>query len=234
MADLAQLLELQKVDVVIAQAYKRLLEIQKQIGESDTLKTARLRVEKTEKAIQEWETRQKDSELEAQGLDDRIKETDTRLMSGEITNHKELDSLQTALESLRKQRTTIEDASVEALVQVDKLRETLTSEQAKLAEVQTQWKADQKELISEGKTLQQQYRKMKDERAELGKDVQGPEHDLYVQLSKRKGGVAIAILEDDSCAACNMQVPSSIITAARSEGSDFVYCPSCGRILYGN
>ena len=49
-------------------------------------------------------------------------------------------------------------------------------------------------------------------------------------LRKRKGGVAVAQVEDGNCGACHVSLPTGTLSALHGEAR--VYCPSCGRILY--
>lgn len=234
MARIIDLFNLQKVDYNTSKVRQQFHNIQKALNGNEALNEAKQKYGVCKAKLTEWETQQKNFELESQSLTERIDETDTQLMSGTISNHKELESLQASLESLKRQKETVESSSVEALEKV----ETLTAELDKMREDFQDLKADWEEkatsLQDQGKKLQQQFRLLKQKRESLMEDLDKSSLTLYEQLRKRKGGVAVAPLQGDTCGACNMQVPSGVISAARVADTEPVYCPSCGRILFGN
>ena len=116
MADIAKLYELQKIDGTTQKVRRRLAQLKTLLVESDDLKRARTQTETLQAEQQEWHSKQKNAELETQSLTDRIKEGEQRLMSGQVRNPKELESLQSSIEALQRQRGIIENASVEALL----------------------------------------------------------------------------------------------------------------------
>ncbi len=63
--------------------------------------------------------------------------------------------------------------------------------------------------------------------------VQADHLELYNKLRKKRRGVAIAAINDGGCAACGAILPPALQQKARSV-TEFVYCFSCKRILYGN
>lgn len=233
MVNVIELFNLQKIDYNQNKLRERLLQIQKLLTESDSISAARGSMEKTKKELQKWQTTVRDGELEMESLAARIEETDKSLMSGEITNPKELETLQASLEALKRQNEGIEESSVEAMAKAEKLETDLETKKAKLTKVEAAWKNSQKELRAEGSKLQKQYVLLKKKRESASGTIDATLLNNYEQLRKRKGGIAVAALDGDGCGVCHMQVPSGVVSAARSVRDDLVHCPSCGRILYG-
>lgn len=234
MVNVIALFNLQKIDYNQSKLRQRLLQIQKALTESVSISAARESMEKTGTELQRWQAKVKDGELELASLAERIDETDKSLMSGDVTNPKELEALQASLDSLKRQRETSEETSVEAMTKVEALQATLDEKKKKLAATEAEWKNGQKELRTEGAKLQKQYIMLKEKRETASGTIDAKLLDNYEQLRKRKGGIAVARLEEDGCGVCHMQVPSGIVSAARSVRDDLVHCPSCGRILYGD
>lgn len=232
MADIALLYNLQKLDIAMHKARQRMRQIQKALEETSEVAEARKLVEETEKEVAKWEAERKEKELEAQSLSERIASTDSTLMSGEVKNPKELEALQASVESLRRQHETTDDQSVEAMLMLEQLNEQLAERKGALDEVMSTWKSQQTALIKEGRTLQKQYKALKQKRSEAAQSADSTDIHRYEQLRERKGGIAIAPLQEDSCGVCNMQVPSGVISSARGSQSVEVLCPSCGRILF--
>ena len=139
-----------------------------------------------------------------------------------------------SLDSLKRQKETVENQSVEAMEQVeiqsaqyDKVRENFEV-------LHAAWNEKTAALKKDGKQLQQQFQLLKQKRETIRGALDQDSLTLYDELRKRKGGVAVAPLKGDTCGACNMQVPSGVISSARASDASPIYCPSCGRILYGN
>ncbi|NJN82658.1 MAG: hypothetical protein HC802_10565 [Caldilineaceae bacterium] len=56
----------------------------------------------------------------------------------------------------------------------------------------------------------------------------------YEDLRRRKNGVAVTLIQMDTCGACHMQIPTGVVSSVRSSKNVLVTCPSCGRILVDN
>jgi len=54
----------------------------------------------------------------------------------------------------------------------------------------------------------------------------------YEDMRERKAGVAVASIENEVCSACNVKIPSGVLSTLRSQSERLVTCTSCGRILY--
>lgn len=232
MTTIAQLYELQKIDVTWAKVRKRLNELKSLLVESDELKATRERVEQTEAQYQQWHTQQKDAELESQSLIDRTKETEIRLMSGQVRNPKELESLQANLDAMKKQRETVETTAVEALVKSEELSSQLKDARLLLQGVENSWQSSQTAFGEEELKLKRAFLQLKRQRETLAAALTPAALEQYENLRQRKGGIAIAPLQHQSCSACHIQVPTGMISTLRNQESKQVYCPSCGRILY--
>lgn len=227
----AQLYDLQKIDVTWEKVRRRLLTIQKLTGETEAVKAARACVEETEGDRHRWHAQQADAELESQSLAARILSAENTLMSGKVRNPKELEALQASAESLRRQRDLVEAKGVDALLQVDELNQQLSAQRAELASVEREWQHSQSGLQEEDLKLRRTFLGLKKKREEL---VHALPVDLlaqYEDLRRRKAGVAVAAIEQGTCGACHVRVPSGVVSAARG-ATDLVLCPSCGRILH--
>ncbi|NJN82659.1 MAG: hypothetical protein HC802_10570 [Caldilineaceae bacterium] len=161
MSDTTALYDLQKIDVTWDKVKRRLLQIQKLLGEPEELQKARAKVEQTDAAFHEWHAKQKNAELESQSLAARIKETDDKLMGGSVHNPKELEALQASLESMQRHRATVDDQGVEAMLSAEELAAQLAEQKAELDEIESAWIAGQDELKVEGAKMKRNYLALK-------------------------------------------------------------------------
>ena len=167
MADIAKLFELQKIDITVNKVRRRLTQLKSLLVESDEIKTARTRTEALEKEQQEWHSRQKTAELEVESLINRIKESENRLMGGQVRNPKELEALQSSIEALQRQQSTIETLSVEALLRTEELTGQLTNARQQFQTMQQAWSTSQSELTEEEAKLKRAYLHLKKQREGL-------------------------------------------------------------------
>jgi predicted nucleic acid-binding Zn-ribbon protein len=232
MADIAKLYELQKIDGTTQKVRRRLAQLKTLLVESDDLKRARTQTETLQAEQQEWHSKQKNAELETQSLTDRIKEGEQRLMSGQVRNPKELESLQSSIEALQRQRGIIENASVEALLKNEELSGQVATATVQLQRVQQVWSASQSELTEEENKLKRGYLQLKKQRDTLTESLDKALLQQYEYLRERKAGVAVATIENENCSACHVRVPSGVLSTLRSQSDKLVSCTSCGRILY--
>lgn len=232
MATAGELYNLQKVDTMTAKVRRRLLQIQKKLGDSPAVTAARATVEETEQQLHQWHGRQTDAELESQSLKKRIQETEDQLMSGAIKVPKELENLQTSLDSLKRHRESVDEKAVEAMEKVDELTASLETAQADLTRLEGEWRAGQGDLTEAESKMKRNFMILRKQRELLLDAIDDESLQEYEHLRKRKGGVAVAPVEDDTCGACHVQLPTGVIHSASSSGTQRVFCPSCGRLLY--
>lgn len=234
MSNLADLYRLQEIDLTWEKVYRRLVKLNKLMGGSEELKKVKEQVADTEESLQDWQAKQQDAELEARSLTTRIDDTEKRLMSGQVSNPKELESLQASAEALRRQKSNIEDRGVEALLKVEELSDQLAEQKSEMDQLESEWQSNQEALQEEVQQRKKEYVYLKRLREELTESLDADLLERYEHLRKRKHGIAIARLEGDTCGACHVQVPTGVIgTVVRnSDNDELVLCPACGRILY--
>jgi len=232
MADMVNLYELQKIDVTSLKVRRRLLQLKDQLSESNELKSAQSRVEELEAEHEKWQSQQKMAESETETLAAKIEESNASLMGGTIHNPKELEALQASIEGLQRQRETMETTSVEALVKVEELAAQLAEAQEKLTSVQERWSADQVQLTEEDTKLKRIYLALKKQREQVSVGVNQALVQRYEQMRQRKGGVAVATVENDTCGACHVQLPTGVLSTVRNHPESQVLCPTCGRLLF--
>lgn len=232
MMDIAKLFELQKLDVNLEKARRKLVQLKGALGESDELKSSRATVAATEAELEQWRTAQQNAELEAQSLSTQIEQKSKDLMSGRVRDPKELEALQANVESLRRHRSAVEDSSMDALGHVESLTAQLGAEQSALQQVEEQWKAGQSDLLNEELRYKRAYLQLKQQRETVSQALQPADLKFYEELRARKQGIALAPLQNGQCGVCHIQVPVGVASTVRSRKNEAVYCPSCGRVLF--
>jgi predicted nucleic acid-binding Zn-ribbon protein len=230
--DTGKLFELQKLDLNLEKARRKLVQLKQALGDSDELASARKTVADTEAELHRWHAAQKNAELESQALAQQIDAKDKDLMSGRVSSPKELEALQANVEALRRQRSTVEDSGVDALLHVETLNQQLATAQVSLRQIEDKWNGSQAELLQEDAKYKRIYAQLKQHRDRLAQSLPPADLKYYEDLRTRKAGIAISPLQNGQCGVCHILVPTGVVSAARSRKNEAVTCPSCGRVLF--
>lgn len=232
--DIARLFELQKLDINMEKLRRRAQQIKQAQTESDELKAARAASHAAEQELHHWHAAQKNAELEAESLTQRIQESETLLMSGKVRHAKELESLQDSIESLRRQHARVEEAGVEAMLQVEAATAQVAVADGTLQTVEESWRSGQTDLTQEEMKVKRLYAQLKQQRATAATGIEPETLALYDHLRERRAGIAVAPVQNGMCGVCHVQLPTGVVSAARNRHDEATYCPSCGRLLYAS
>jgi hypothetical protein len=231
MTDVAKLYELQKTDSNWEKVKRRLLQLQKLLGENDELRSARQNAAESKATLHHWQTQQVNAELESESLHSKIVSSEQRLMSGQVRNPKELQSLQESIDALKRQRLAVDGGGIEAMGKVEQLHLEVAQRQKRMAEIEAAWRQRHAEFVEEENKLKRTFLQLKTHRTKLLATLTDSEVEHYEDLRKRKAGVAVAVIDKGMCASCNMRLPTGTVSAARNPAQTTL-CPSCGRILF--
>jgi predicted nucleic acid-binding Zn-ribbon protein len=226
-----QLHELQRVDLETEKVSGRLKEIADSLGESEDLRRARKMAANAKEHLAHCRAQMQDLELEVTSLTQKIETNEQRLYSGRVTNPKELSNLQEEVASLKRWREKREEDLLETMVASEEAEAALSDAQAILQQVGEAWQAKQGELGDEQARLQSRKEELTERRASLVQAIGPQDMEEYESLRRRKGGRAVAAVEDGICLGCRMSPPTSQVQHARS-GDELVFCNNCGRILH--
>jgi uncharacterized protein len=225
------LYQLQEIDSTWEKVRRRILQLQNAAGGSVELKTAREETASMENELEQWLSAQRDSDLEARSLESRIVESEQRLMGGQVRNPKELESLQASVESMRRHKSGVEDRNVEAMLKVEELSSALDTKKSALFTLEADWQEKQQSIESELQQRKREFVYLKRLREQTVERLTPAILEQYEHIRKRKNSVAVAKLEGSICSACNIQVPTGLLSEVRREET-LTLCPGCGRILY--
>ena len=231
MNPIAELYSLQEIDTAWEKIRQRILQLQKFSGGSAQLLKAREQAKVAETELNNTRRIQSEAEAEANSLAERIRESEGLLMGGQVRNPKELEALQSSVESMQRHKSALDDRGVEAMVKADELGTKFTVQSEALAGMESEWAAKQKAIEDELVRRKKEYVYLKNVREQALKTISTKFLDQYEYLRGRKNGISVAKLEEDSCGACHMQLPVGVVGNVR-RSADLVLCTACGRILY--
>lgn len=221
---------LQQTDNEIEARQQRLAEIIELLGETEELLAARKRLTSIQEQLPNWRIQQRDLDLKVQSIQQKKRLSEQRLYSGKIRNPKELSDLQQEIASLNRRQEALEDDLLESMMQIEEGEAEEQAAAAWLEKLGSEWRDSQDKLKAEKESQEQQLAGLGDLYNSQSAKIPAADLKSYQHLRQRKGGLAVALLQDAECQGCMASLPSSKVKEAR--GGQIAYCGTCGRIMY--
>lgn len=232
MSEALNLFRLQKLDTQIDKISTNLDEIERVLNDDSRVKQARKILEKAEAKSkkQKIELNQIEDKVEAQRI--KHKTNQASLFSGKITNPKELQDLQMESEALKRYITQLEDEQLEAMIAHETAINAQVTAHKDLERIRGAVAEEQASLRGDRTRLTEDIERLSIEKNAVLQSIPTDTLSLYQKLRKEKRGIAVSTVSDGGCSVCGQALTPADIQAIRTS-SDFVFCPSCGRIVYG-
>jgi hypothetical protein len=221
---------LQILDSTLAKHRARLKAIADTLGQNDAISDARAILADADAKVSQWQTRIRAFELEIKGIVDKSATAEKRLYSGVVTNTKEMADLQREIDSHNRHRVKLDDELAEAQLEAEQAEQIQKSARDSLRKIEAAFAESQTGLIAEKNTLEVEQATYTRRRKEAAAEVPPVALARYEDLRAKKRGIAVALLQNGSCAVCGVEQTSTIAQQVRS-GQALVPCASCGRIL---
>ncbi|WP_206322082.1 C4-type zinc ribbon domain-containing protein [Streptomyces sp. HNM0575] len=234
-ADQIRLLDVQALDTRLTQlAHKR-----KNLPEHEEIQSleadlAQLRdllvASRTEESDTEREQTKAESDVDQ--VRQRAARDQKRLDSGQVTNPKDLENLQSEIASLARRQGDLEDVVLEvmerheaAAERASELAQRVEAVQAKSEDAVARRDAALAELDAEAGTV-------REERESAAGSVPADLLKLYEKIREQQGGVGAARLYQRRCEGCQLELNITELNDVRGAPEDAVLrCENCRRVL---
>ena len=225
-----QMFALQELDIILDRIQGDQSKAEHELNNGDTVDNLESELERGAEWLQETELQQKASRLEAESQKERSESLNSQLYGGEITNPRDLESLEREASNVRQLVEQQETAIAETNEKIDEAQNKKTEMETKLDEVRTAWGVRQTELKATIKELNAERAGFEGRRSKLTEDLDPSSLQQYEVLRKSKGGLAVCKVERGLCQGCRMSLPTHQQQRVRN-GRQTVLCSSCGRML---
>ncbi|MEA2016500.1 MAG: hypothetical protein U9O59_07365 [Actinomycetota bacterium] len=230
--DVIDLVELQLIGNTVS---ARLSEIE-DIKKSSELVSARKEFEKEKESFEDISNDYNDMESRRKKLEDtieiqsgKIKSNEEKLFGGKITSTKELEGYQEEVKILKQKNSEMEDRVLEMMIEMEDKSKKLNSAREEMEKKKADINHISNEIEERIEVLSHNIEGLKKRKESVISRI--PEEYLkkYNEVKNKKNGIAVAVMKDNSCSVCNMQIPIS--EAEKMDDMDKLYrCPLCGRI----
>lgn len=175
---------------------------------------------------------QSKAEADVEQVTTRIARDRSRLDAGQVSSPKELENLQSEIESLLRRQSDLEDVQLEVMERRESTESRLATardERKEVADGIQSVTARRDEILAE---LGEQSGKAADQRAAVAAEEPADLVDLYEKLRVQHGGVGAAALRRGQCQGCHLTLNTVDLNAMRAAAPDEVLrCEECRRIL---
>jgi uncharacterized protein len=172
------------------------------------------------------------AEADVEQVRSRIVRDRSRLDAGQVSSPKELENLQSEIESLLRRQSDLEDVELEVMERLEAAQGRLTeasAERALVAKDVQAVTARRDQLLAE---LSVQSEAAAERRAAVAAEEPADLLDLYERLRAQHGGVGAAALRRGQCQGCHLSLNTVDLNAIRAADADeVVRCEECRRIL---
>jgi predicted nucleic acid-binding Zn-ribbon protein len=222
---------LQNLDAKIEEKRGALSSAEERLSQNEALVAARESVGQIEETVRSSRAELRELELDVEDLESKISSTEDALYGGEVSNPKELASMQQELDYLRRRQGNAEEEALSLMARVEEHESALESAERRLADEQQRWDQLQLELGGEAQELRSELETLEAQRDRRAASLPQSDLSLYQSLRRQKSGEAVALLEKGICQGCRVALPTSMVQKVR-RGDELVRCSSCQRILY--
>jgi uncharacterized protein len=162
----------------------------------------------------------------------RMDRDKTRLDGGQVGSPRELENLQSEIESLHRRQSDLEDAELEVMEQREGIENRLKALRAEQEQITGSLADAEQQRDNSWAEIDAEALQAKASRAEIATTLPEDLVALYEKLRTSSGGVGAAALHRGRCEGCHLQLNTTDLNRLRdAPDDDVVRCEECRRIL---
>ena len=229
--DIEKLFDLQQIDLkrlrIVKQVKKSLVSVREPID----LIRLRESVGSMSEEQESLKENQALAESQVKVVKEKIAANQDLLNSGRLTDPKDIAALQSQIAELESTKSAYEERALAALLEFEDKNKQYQPLVERLEEQTGEWEELRRCARAEQEGMAAELKELNRERSVCASDMNEDALQIYEELLKRKNGIAVTTITNSSCDACFMSLPTSVATAPRNGSSNYLHCPSCGRML---
>ena len=229
-ADLANLIDLQSKDALVAAAEERLSALSAETSDLDqVLQAARGKLEAARRAAADGQRRRDDLETKIESY--RILQDRRRQRLEQVRNPKDASTLMTELDLAQSVMAKEENDWLRSAEMVMQLEVKVRDEERNLAAVEAAQAPERAEVARRRAVLEAERDEAVRVREETAAQVKKPLRAHYDRLRRTRSNDVVVPLVGGACGACHTAIPMNRRSQIKA-GTVIDACEACGAILY--
>jgi len=219
---------LQQIDIGLSKRQQDLDDMVSRLANNRALVAAESQLASDTVQLEDLRSKQKTLEWELEDLNEKARQTNSKLFGGTTRSPKELVNLEKEAAMLKGQVGRKEDSMLALIDEIEAAEgrlKTSTDEQKRLKQ---EWEARQETLGRKKSEVEAEIDVLVQTRSGLAGQVDSQALALYERIRLTKE-LAVVKVERGRCQGCHITVPTSQWQKAKS--GNIVQCGSCSRIL---
>jgi predicted nucleic acid-binding Zn-ribbon protein len=230
--DIQKLIELQKIDIHLADLRGRLNAIPQQIAEVEKgVVGARQQLSAIKEALTNSLTERKKFEMDVESWKEKARKY--RGQGSEVKTNEAYKALQHEVEHAEREAAQAEDRLLERMMAGEQFERNVKVAEAALVSVERDGASERQKLIEQQNALRAEVTEQEAERHKIVPQIDENLLRTYDNVARRRHGIALSEVKGDSCTQCGMMVrPHVVQELRRADSTDIFQCETCTRMLY--
>ena len=227
---LSPLIELQKLDLRIADLKEQRRKIPERLEENEApLREAKRVFQEASASVDALVKERRGHEKDLEAHEDRIGKMKDR--AAQLKTNQEYQAHLFEVELANKKRGEIEEKILLAMEQIEQTQRTIVDVQAKLKESEALFIKEKAKLDEKDQVLATELAELEVKQKQLSGQVDKSLLARYNKLKTTRKEQALALIKDGICVGCRLQLPPQLVSQVK-RGEDVLTCPYCYRMLY--
>lgn len=228
--DLAQVVDLQDLDLEIAGLQREVQRIPREVADGEQLlNSSRGAWDQARERLAALEQLRRRKERELEDVTAEQRKRQGRLF--EIKTNQEYAAVLKEIEGLKERRSKLEDEILGTFDDIEAAQSAVRDESARFQEREKIFQQERTTKEGELRRLQGELERLQEERRRQANRVEASLLQTYQRLLRSRGGLAVVPVKDGSCLGCHVALTPQTYNELR-KGEVFVSCANCQRILY--
>jgi hypothetical protein len=226
-----KLLDVQEIDLKIREMEIETATIPKLIQEREkAIDLKRAELADLEEKIEENRKVQRQAERRVEKKQEELLKYNSQLPL--IKTNREYKAILIEIDLVEKEISNFEEEVLVAMDSIETMEAEIKEKEEETRKVEEETEAEKERLRENQRALEKTLEGSRSERENLATTVDNRLLSEYDRIRLHKGGLAIALIEGESCGACHMALPPQVVNEAI--GGTVKLCPSCSRLLFLN
>jgi predicted nucleic acid-binding Zn-ribbon protein len=176
-------------------------------------------------------SQKKRRELESEVKDIKIQIGKYKRQLNEVKTNKEYTAFLKEIGESEKRVDRLEETFIAEMLLEDDIQKDILEASRKLAETQETLSREKEAILQKKKEAEDKIQQLSQRKADLLPAIPAAQVDLYLNISRKKGGIVLSPVRDDFCDLCHVRIRPQVLNELLSTRK-LILCENCGRILF--